>query len=74
MYLYISSTFSILPHTTVCWENTHASLGGAIYVSNYNPLIYCTQIATFIQQKMLLSNLHCKSAPRYPTCFQEQLC
>ena len=48
MYLYISSTFSILPHMTVCWENTHASLGGAIYVSNYYPLIYCTQIATFI--------------------------
>ena len=48
MYLYISSTFSILPHTTVCWKNNHASLGGTIYVSNYNPLIYCTQIATFI--------------------------
>ena len=47
MYLYISSTLSILPHMTVCWENTHASLGGAIYVSNYY-LIYCTQIATFI--------------------------
>ena len=51
MYLYISSTFSILPHMTVCWENNHASLGGAIYVGNYNPLIYCTQITTFIQQK-----------------------
>ena len=51
MYLYISSTFSILPHMTVCWENNHASLGEAIYVGNYNPLIYCTQITTFIQQK-----------------------
>ena len=32
LYLYISSTFSILPHTTVCWENNHANLGGAIFV------------------------------------------
>ena len=51
MYLAICSTFSILPNTTVYWENNHASLGGAIYASNYNPLIYCTSIAPFIQQK-----------------------
>ena len=51
MYLAIHSTFSILPNTTVYWENNHASLGGAIYASNYNPLIYCTQIAPYIQQE-----------------------
>ena len=32
----------------MCWENNHATLGGAIYVSDTNPLIYCTPIAQFI--------------------------
>ena len=44
MYLGISSTLSILPHTTVHWESNHATLGGAIYVGSHNPLIYCTDI------------------------------
>ena len=48
IYLALNSTFSLLPHTTVCWENNHATLGGAIYVSDTNPLIYCTQIAQYI--------------------------
>ena len=48
IYLTLNSTFSILPHTTVCWENNHATLGGAIYVSDVNPLIYCSQIAPYI--------------------------
>ena len=48
IYLYSSSTFSILPHTTVCWENNHAHLGGAIYVSDANSQIYCTQTAMLI--------------------------
>ena len=48
IYLALISTFSILPCTTVCWENSHATLGGAIYVSDVNPLIYCTQIAPYI--------------------------
>ena len=42
MYLAISSTLSIFPNTTVCWENNRANLGGAIYVLNANPLTYCT--------------------------------
>ena len=48
MHLAIHSTFCILPHTTVCWENNYANLGGAIYVLTANPFIYCkiTQIAT----------------------------
>ena len=48
MYLGIRSTFSIFPHTTVHWENNHATLGGAIYVSDVNPLIYCNSIASLI--------------------------
>ena len=51
MYLAFCSTFSILLNTTTHLENNHASLGGAIYVYNHNPLIYCTQIATSIQRK-----------------------
>ena len=44
LYMYISSTFSILPNTTVRWENNHANLGGAIYVYDANPYIYCTAV------------------------------
>ena len=51
MYLGICSTFSIFPHTTVHWENNHATLGGAILVSDVNPLIYCTLIASFIPRE-----------------------
>ena len=40
-----NSKFSILPNTTVYWENNQAYLGGAIYVDDSsNPFIYCTQI------------------------------
>ena len=45
LYLYISSTLSVLSHTTVCWENNHADLGGAIFVNDDNPSIYCSQTA-----------------------------
>ena len=48
MYLAISSLFSVLPHTTVHWENNHANLGGAICVSDANPSIYCTDSEQFI--------------------------
>ena len=51
VYLAISSTLS-LPHTTVCWENNHANLGGAIYVMNSNPLIYSTPIVKFIPKQV----------------------
>ena len=52
MYLAISSTLSIFPNTTVCWENNHANLGGAIYVLNANPLTYCkmTQFSMFLER------------------------
>ena len=48
IYLFIGSGFSIMPNTTVCWFNNHADLGGAIYVSAVNPLIYCTQISAYL--------------------------
>ena len=53
MYLGIASNFSVLPHTTVHWENNHATLGGAIYVLNANPFIYCTgtRIFRYIQRE-----------------------
>ena len=48
VYLTSSSTFSVLPHTTVCWENNHASVGGAILVKNVYPfMIYCIKSTTF---------------------------
>ena len=44
MYLY-TSTISIMPDTTVYWENNSASLGGAICVLDQtSPLSYCPQI------------------------------
>ena len=49
LYLAFNSTFSILPNTTVCWKNNHAQLGGAIYVFNIYPFIYCIyNIARYI--------------------------
>ena len=51
IYMSIRTTFSILPHTTVCWENNRASLGGAIYVYDVNPLVYCSLIVTFISKE-----------------------
>ena len=41
MYLGFRSTFSILPNTTVYWENNHVNFGGAIYVYDNNPIRYC---------------------------------
>ena len=51
MYIGLKSTFSILPNTTVYWENNHASLGGAIYVADASPKSYCTLLASYIQQQ-----------------------
>ena len=51
VYLGIISTLSLLPHTTVCWENNHATFGGAIYVLDVNTLAYCTPIAQFVPRE-----------------------
>ena len=36
MFIEARSTFSILPNTTVYWENNHATWGGAIYVEDFS--------------------------------------
>ena len=43
IYLALMSIVSFLPNTTVYWENNHATFGGAIYVLDVNPYIYCAQ-------------------------------
>ena len=50
MYLQ-NSIVSILPNTTMFWENNRASCGGAIYVQDASPLIYCTSVATCLQKE-----------------------
>ena len=43
VYMELLSTFSILPITTIYWDNNHASLGGAIYVYDASPTAsYCS--------------------------------
>ena len=51
IFLGLKSTLSILPNTTVYWENNHARFGGAIYVVDAVPASYCTVIATYIPQE-----------------------
>ena len=50
LYLAIAS-FSILPNTTVYWENNHATFGGAIYVVDSIPFSYCSLIATYVPKQ-----------------------
>ena len=43
--VYLSAcSFFFFPNTTVYWENNHARLGGAIFVDDQSPFIYCTKI------------------------------
>ena len=48
LYMELKSTFSILPNTTVYWENNHATFGGAIYVHDASPMSYCTSVAKLV--------------------------
>ena len=41
VYMGLKTTFSIIPNTTMFWENNHATYGGAIYVVKSNPFVYC---------------------------------
>ena len=52
----LKSTLSILPNTTVYWENNHASFGGAIYVADASPASYCPSVATYIPKKNAFFN------------------
>ena len=60
MYL-SNSTISIMPDTTVYWENNSASLGGAIYVQDQtNPLSYCPRIKNSgITDFFLIDRIRC---------------
>ena len=51
VYLGLKSTISILPNTTVYWENNHAHFGGAIYVADVSTMSYCTVIAKFVPKE-----------------------
>ena len=51
VFMGLKSTFSILPNTTVYWENNHAALGGAIYVTDASPISYCTSVATLVPKE-----------------------
>ena len=51
VFMGLKSTFSIFSSTTVYWENNHANLGGAIYVSDASPLSYCTSVATVVPKE-----------------------
>ena len=44
----LKSILSILPNTTVYWENNHAVFGGGIYVSDDSPISYCTLLPEFL--------------------------
>ena len=51
VYMGLKSNISILPNTTVYWENNQATLGGAIYVEDTSPLSYCTTVAKLIPKE-----------------------
>ena len=57
MYIGVNSTVSILPNTTVYWENNCATSGGAIYVHDVSPLSYCTLLIPYVPKEECLFQL-----------------
>ena len=57
VYTGVNSTVSMLPNTTVYWENNHAHAGGAIYVQDASPLSYCTQLTPYVPKEMCFFQL-----------------
>ena len=63
MYLAFTSTFFLLPNTTVYWVNNHANLGGAIHVvdvpqkKSFRILSYCAQFYTSTQRRECIFQL-----------------
>ena len=51
VYMGIKSSFFILPHTTVYWQNNRATFGGAIYVEDASPLSYCRSVTTLVPKQ-----------------------
>ena len=70
MHLYTSSNFSILPNTTVCCENNHATLGGAIYI----PLFTALRLPYLHKGTNASFNFLLWICPVLSNLFQEQLC
>ena len=48
VHMRLKAIFSILPKTTVHWENNHTTCEGFIYLANASPLSYNTWFATLI--------------------------
>ena len=67
IWLLANSTLSIFPHTTVCWQNNHAHLGGAIYAFIANPFLYCTmtRFSTFFPREKCFFQLLGQNANDY---------
>ena len=55
--MWFKCTFAILPNTAIYWENNQALAGGAIYVFDANPLIYCTSAAKYIPKEQCFFQL-----------------
>ena len=51
VFIGLQCTFSILPNTTVFWENNHASFGGAIYVHDASPVSSCSSLAPYVPKE-----------------------
>ena len=50
--LYLSnSTLFILPNTSMYWKDNRARFGGAIYIEEMFPFIYCTLIDTYMPKE-----------------------
>ena len=63
VYMGLQSTFSILPNTTVYWENNHANFGGAIFVHDASPVSYCILGVPQYQKKNVSSNYLVRICP-----------
>ena len=55
--MWFKCTFAILPNTAMYWENNQAFAGGAIYVFDANPFIYCTSAAIYIPKEQCFFQL-----------------
>ena len=64
----LKATFSILPKTTVHWENNHTTREGFIYVADARPLSFYALFATLIPKLFQLPgwNLTCTLFKVYP--------
>ena len=51
VYVGVKGTLSILPDTTVFWNNNHATYGGAIYVTDVSPVSYCASVAAYVPKE-----------------------